>query len=99
MADYAILADPWWNPAVEAQAIDRTHRIGQERPVMVYRLVATDTIEEKMLALQETKRELVAGVLMADDDEGTGAAQLATGPRRAGASGKLSAEEWRQLLT
>jgi len=98
MADYAILADPWWNPAVEAQAIDRTHRIGQERPVMVYRLVATDTIEEKVLALQETKRELVAGVLMADDEEGTQQAQLTNGPGGAGTSGKLSAEELRQLL-
>lgn len=58
-ADYVIIFDPWWNPAVEAQAIDRSHRIGQTRKVMVYRMVVKDTIEEKMLALQEKKKELV----------------------------------------
>lgn len=58
-ADYVIIFDPWWNPAVEAQAIDRSHRIGQTRKVMVYRMVVKDTIEEKMLALQEQKKELV----------------------------------------
>lgn len=57
-ADYVFIMDPWWNPAVEAQAVDRTHRIGQERPVMVYRLVAEDTIEEKVMALKERKAEL-----------------------------------------
>ena len=51
-ADYCFLLDPWWNPAAEAQAVDRTHRIGQTRTVMVYRLVAKDTIEEKVMALQ-----------------------------------------------
>ena len=51
-ADYCFLLDPWWNPATEAQAVDRTHRIGQTRNVMVYRLIATDTIEEKVMALQ-----------------------------------------------
>ena len=51
-ADYCILLDPWWNPATEAQAVDRAHRIGQTRNVMVYRLVAQDTIEEKVMALQ-----------------------------------------------
>ena len=50
--------DPWWNPAVEAQAADRAHRIGQERPVLVHRLVAEDTVEERMLALQAKKRAL-----------------------------------------
>jgi SNF2 family DNA or RNA helicase len=58
-ADYVIIFDPWWNPAVEAQAIDRSHRIGQTRKVFVYRLVVKDTIEEKMLKLQEQKRDLV----------------------------------------
>ena len=57
-ADYVFVLDPWWNPATEAQAIDRTHRIGQTRTVMVYRLVATDTIEEKVVALQQRKRDL-----------------------------------------
>ena len=55
-ADHVFLLDPWWNPAVEDQAADRAHRIGQERPVMVYRLVAKDTVEERILALQERKR-------------------------------------------
>ena len=57
------LLDPWWNPAVEAQAVDRAHRIGQTRPVMAYRLVAKDTVEEKILALQQSKRELAESVL------------------------------------
>ena len=62
-ADTVILYDPWWNPAVEAQAIDRAHRIGQDKPVFVYKLIAEGTIEERMLALQERKRALAAGVL------------------------------------
>ncbi|SFF96839.1 Helicase conserved C-terminal domain-containing protein [Actinoplanes philippinensis] len=62
-ADYCILLDPWWNPATEAQAVDRAHRIGQARNVMVYRLVARDTIEEKVMALQARKAELFAGVM------------------------------------
>ncbi len=57
-ADYVFLLDPWWNPAAEAQAVDRAHRIGQDRQVMVYRMVAEDTIEEKVLALQQRKAEL-----------------------------------------
>ncbi len=57
-ADHVFLLDPWWNPAVEEQAADRAHRIGQERPVMVYRLVATDTVEERILELQRRKREI-----------------------------------------
>lgn len=64
-ADYVFLLDPWWNPAVEAQAVDRTHRIGQERPVFAYRLVARDTVEEKVLELQASKRELAEAVLTA----------------------------------
>jgi superfamily II DNA or RNA helicase len=65
-ADYCFLLDPWWNPATEAQAIDRTHRIGQERPVMVYRLIARNTIEEKVVALARRKAALFKGVM----DEG-----------------------------
>ncbi len=62
-ADYVFLLDPWWNPASEEQAIDRTHRIGQDKNVMVYRLVAADTIEEKVLALQKRKAGLFDAVL------------------------------------
>ncbi len=69
-ADHVFLVDPWWNPAVEDQAADRTHRIGQERPVFVYRLVAEDTVEERILALQESKRALAEAAL-------AGAAQAA----------------------
>jgi len=62
-ADYCFLLDPWWNPATEAQAVDRTHRIGQTRSVMVYRLVAKDTIEEKVMALKARKARLFSSVL------------------------------------
>ena len=62
-ADHVFLCDPWWNPAVEAQAADRTHRIGQTRPVFVYRLVAVDTVEERILALQDSKRALMDAAL------------------------------------
>jgi superfamily II DNA or RNA helicase len=62
-ADHVFLLDPWWNPAVEDQAADRAHRIGQERPVIVYRLVAADTVEEGILALQERKRALTDAAL------------------------------------
>jgi superfamily II DNA or RNA helicase len=65
-ADYVYLLDPWWNPAVESQAIDRTHRIGQTRPVFACRLVARDTVEEKILELQKSKRELADAVIEAD---------------------------------
>jgi SNF2 family DNA or RNA helicase len=65
-ADYCILLDPWWNPATEAQAVDRTHRIGQTKNVMVYRLVSKDTIEEKVMALKEAKSKLFAGVMSGD---------------------------------
>ena len=57
-ADHVYLLDPWWNPAAEEQAADRTHRIGQERPVFVHRLVAEDTVEERILELHRSKREL-----------------------------------------
>jgi superfamily II DNA or RNA helicase len=62
-ADHVFLLDPWWNPAVEDQAADRAHRFGQERPVMVYRMVTKDTVEEKILGLQERKRQVAAVVL------------------------------------
>jgi SNF2 family DNA or RNA helicase len=62
-ADYVVHLDPWWNPAVEDQASDRAHRIGQTRPVTIYRLVMQGSIEEKILALHATKRELADGLL------------------------------------
>ena len=62
-ADYVFLLDPWWNPAAEAQAVDRAHRIGQDKKVLVYRLVASDTIEEKVMALKARKAELFAKVV------------------------------------
>jgi superfamily II DNA or RNA helicase len=62
-ADCVIHLDPWWNPAAEAQATDRAHRIGQSKPVHVYRLVARDTVEEAILGLQERKRALLEGAL------------------------------------
>jgi len=65
-ADYVYLLDPWWNPAVEAQAVDRAHRIGQSRPVFACRLVARDTVEEKILELQKSKRDLADAVIQAD---------------------------------
>ncbi|MGY1741138.1 MULTISPECIES: DEAD/DEAH box helicase [unclassified Blastococcus] len=83
-ADYVFVLDPWWNPAAEAQAVDRAHRIGQEKTVMVYRLVAADTIEQKVLALQERKRDLFTRVM--EDDDGA-----LTGP--------LTAEDIRGLFT
>ena len=82
-ADYVFLLDPWWNPAVEAQAIDRAHRIGQPRPVFAYRLVARDTVEEKILALQQHKRTLAETVLGAGEQ---------------GLVGSLSVDDLRELL-
>jgi superfamily II DNA or RNA helicase len=70
-ADHVFLLDPWWNPAVEDQAADRAHRIGQERPVMVYRMVAKDTVEERILALQEKKRA-IADVALGDASQAAG---------------------------
>ncbi len=65
-AEYVFLLDPWWNPAVETQAIDRTHRIGQARRVFAYRFVARDTVEEKVLELQKSKRALAEALILED---------------------------------
>ena len=65
-ADYVIHLDPWWNPAVEMQASDRAHRIGQDKPVFVYKIIAHDTVEEKILQLQEKKRALVKNILASE---------------------------------
>ena len=65
-AEYVFLLDPWWNPAVEAQAIDRAHRVGQTRTVFAYRLICRDTVEEKILQLQNQKRELADAILAGD---------------------------------
>jgi SNF2 family DNA or RNA helicase len=81
-ADYCFVLDPWWNPAIEAQAVDRTHRIGQTKTVMVYRLVAKDTIEQKVMDLKARKTELFESVI--------------GGEALAGAA--LTAEEIRGLL-
>ncbi|MGC5583681.1 SNF2-related protein [Ornithinimicrobium sp. W1665] len=81
-ADYVFVLDPWWNPAAEAQAVDRAHRIGQTRPVNVYRLVSTGTIEEKVVALQERKRDLFRTVVDAGEFR----------------SGTITAEDIRGLL-
>jgi superfamily II DNA or RNA helicase len=80
-ADYVFIFDPWWNPAVERQAIDRTHRIGQEKPVFAYRLVAADSVEEKVLALQQEKAELFAAV-MGDAEQRTLVERLSTDDMR-----------------
>ena len=66
-AEYVFLLDPWWNPAVEAQAIDRAHRIGQMNTVFAYRLIAKDTVEEKVLQLQSSKRELADAIINQDN--------------------------------
>jgi len=66
-AEYVFLLDPWWNPAVEAQAIDRAHRIGQDRPVFAYRLIAKDTVEERILELQARKRAVADAIITADN--------------------------------
>ena len=94
-ADYVFLLDPWWNPQIEEQAVDRTHRIGQDKPVMVYRLVSTDTIEEKVMALKEKKAELFARVV-----EGTDGAEGAAGAAGAGglSPAALTAAEIRELI-
>ncbi len=64
-ADHVFIVDPWWNPAIEEQAADRVYRIGQDKPVMVYRLVAKDTVEEKILLLKEKKKALASSVVEA----------------------------------
>ena len=66
-ADHVILLDPWWNPAVEAQAIDRAHRIGQENKVIIYKFISRNTVEEKIMALQERKMAL-AGELISTEE-------------------------------
>ncbi|MBI4448826.1 SNF2 helicase associated domain-containing protein [Candidatus Woesearchaeota archaeon] len=65
-ADYVFIVDPWWNPAIEMQAIDRTHRIGQTKPIFVYKMIMKDSIEEKILTLQESKQELVKDLITVD---------------------------------
>lgn len=70
-ADTVVLYDLWWNPAVEEQAADRTHRIGQEKVVNVMKLVARGTIEEKMNDLQEKKRELIGEIIDSDEKANT----------------------------
>jgi len=65
-AEYVFLLDPWWNPAVEAQAIDRAHRVGQTKTVFAYRMICRDTVEEKILALQKKKRDLADAILAGD---------------------------------
>ncbi len=82
-ADYVFLLDPWWNPAVEAQAIDRAHRLGQKRNVFAYRLIVRDTVEEKIAELQRRKRQLADGILEGD----------------ANVLGDLSAEDLEMLLS
>ena len=67
-ADYVFILDPWWNPAVEMQAVDRTHRIGQDKKVFTFRLITRDSVEEKVQALQEQKKELVQSVLSGSKD-------------------------------
>jgi SNF2 family DNA or RNA helicase len=69
-ADTVIHYDPWWNPAVEDQATDRAHRIGQDKPVFVYKLVTQGTVEERIIELQERKRALASGILNARDAAG-----------------------------
>ena len=62
-AEYVFVLDPWWNPAVEAQAVDRTHRIGQTRPVFAYRLIAGNTVEQKVVEMQRHKRRLADAIV------------------------------------
>jgi SNF2 family DNA or RNA helicase len=84
-ASYIFLMDPWWNPAVERQAIDRAHRIGQENKLTVYRPIIKDSVEEKVLVLQQSKRELFRDLMAEDDDDYF--------------SGKLSMEDFQHLLS
>jgi superfamily II DNA or RNA helicase len=66
-ADYVFILDPWWNPAVEQQAIDRTHRIGQDKKVFIYKFIAKDTVEEKILALQKRKKSLANALITTEE--------------------------------
>ena len=83
-ANYIFLMDPWWNPAVENQAIDRAYRIGQKRNLTVYRPIIKNSVEEKVLLLQEKKKELFKDLLGSDSDEIQ--------------SGKLTSEDFKYLL-
>jgi non-specific serine/threonine protein kinase len=67
-ADYVFIVDPWWNPAVELQAVDRTHRIGQTKNIFIYKLITSETIEEKVLSLQEKKQEVVNSIMSGSSD-------------------------------
>ncbi len=99
-ADYVFLMDPWWNPAAENQAIDRAHRIGQTKHVMVYRYVAEGTVEEKVLGLQERKAELFADLMTeaeGDAGAGAGAAGVASASGQA-FSRAVTAEDIRDLF-
>jgi len=84
-ASYIFLMDPWWNPAVERQAIDRAHRIGQENKLTVYRPIIKESVEEKVLILQQSKRELFRDLMAEDDDDYF--------------SGKLNMEDFQHLLS
>ncbi|MGE3609111.1 MAG: DEAD/DEAH box helicase [Bacteriovoracaceae bacterium] len=84
-ASYIFLMDPWWNPAVERQAIDRAHRIGQENKLTVYRPIIKESVEEKVLVLQQSKRELFKDLMAEDDDEYF--------------SGKLNMDDFKHLLS
>ncbi|PWJ60357.1 helicase-like protein [Dyadobacter jejuensis] len=66
-ADYVFILDPWWNPAIEAQAVDRAHRIGQDRTVFTYKFITKNTVEEKILALQKSKKQLADGLISSED--------------------------------
>lgn len=66
-ADYVYIVDPWWNPAVENQAIDRCHRIGQDKKVFAYRMICTNTVEEKIIALQDKKKKIAGDIIQTDE--------------------------------
>ena len=66
-ADYVIHMDPWWNPAIEAQAVDRAHRIGQENKVFTYKFISRTTVEEKIIALQSKKKKLAADLITTEE--------------------------------
>src|SRR5690606_9801130 len=66
-ADYVFILDPWWNPAVEQQAIDRSHRIGQTKNVFIYKFISKDTVEEKILALQKRKKALSSALITTEE--------------------------------
>ena len=66
-ADYVFMIDPWWNPAVERQAVDRAHRIGQQKSVFIYKFITKDTVEEKILALQEKKKNLADSLITTEE--------------------------------